>query len=144
MGSGMKEVEVEREIAAAPEVVWALLTDAEVLAGSDLGIVRIEGAIGPGCVFRLWAEVSPERAFKLRVTVFELARRMVWHGGMPLGLFSGTRVFVLEPVAGGTRLHIKETFSGWLSGMICKSMPDLRPSFAQFADGIKRLAENAE
>ncbi len=144
----MKEVEVAREIDASAEAVWALLTDAEILQNSELGIMRIEGRIAPGSKFRLWSEVSPERAFRLQVTVFELHRRMVWQGGMPLGLFAGVRVFVIEDLPGHAqprvRLHIKETFLGLLSGMICRSMPDLQPSFAQFADGIKRLAEERQ
>ncbi|MEO0912938.1 MAG: SRPBCC domain-containing protein [Pseudomonadota bacterium] len=137
----MKSVEIERWIGAGPEAVWRLLTDAEVLARSDLGILRIEGAIVPGGRLKLWSEVSPERAFSLKVMAFEPPSRMVWRGGMPFGLFTGERVFTLAPGEGGTRLHVREAFTGPLSGPICRTMPDLRPSFAKFGDGIKRLAE---
>lgn len=41
--------------------------------------------------------------------------RMTWRGGMPLGLFTGTRTYRLTP--------------------------DLQPSFARFADGLKWRVE---
>ena len=139
----MKVVEVKRNIDAPPDKVWAILTDAKLLQSSQLGITRIDGDIAPGSRFKLWAEVSPDRAFSLRVAAYEANRRMVWEGGMPLGLFTGRRQYNLTPSGGGTELHIREEFTGLLSGLIWKSMPDLHPAFNQMADGVKRLAEGS-
>ncbi len=137
----MTSFSVEQDIAAAPDRIWAILTDAPRLVAGGLGVTRIEGVIRPGGRLKLWSEVSPNRAFSLRVAAFEPPARMTWEGGMPLGLFKGVRTFTLAPMAGGTRFHMREEFSGALAAMIVKSIPDLTPSFRKFALGLKTLAE---
>jgi len=136
----MPEVAAHRHIAAPPERVWAILTNRAILADGTFGITRIDGDIAPNARLALYAQVARDRAFKLRVRTFEPARKMVWQGGMPLGLFTGTRTFTLVPTATGTDYHMKEVFSGLLSGLIWKSMPDLQPSFDQFAEALNSHA----
>lgn len=137
----MRVFEVRRTIAAPPETVWARLTDAQLLVAGGLGIRRLEGAIRAGESLKITSEANPGRAFALQVKEFMPSRRMVWEGGMPLGLFTGTRTFTLTPVAAGTDFQMREEFTGWLAPLIGKSIPDLRPSFEQFAEGLRRLAE---
>lgn len=137
----MTSFSVEQDIAAAPDRVWAILTDAPRLVGGGLGVTRIEGAIHPGGRFKLWSEVSPARAFSLRVAVFEPPTRMTWEGGMPFGLFKGVRTFALTATTSGTHFHMREAFTGLLAPMIVKTIPDLTPSFRKFALGLKALAE---
>ena len=132
--------DVTRTIAARPEQVWAILTDPAALA-HGMGILRIEGRIAPGARIKVWSEVSPERAFPVRVATLDAPRRMVWQGGMPLGLFRGVRTFTLDAAREGTAFHMREEFSGPFAPLIRRSMPDLTPSFAAFADGLKRKAE---
>ena len=63
---------------------------------------------------------------------------------MPLGLFKGVRTFTLTPENGGaTKFVMREEFSGPMLPMIWGSMPDLAPSFEQFASGLKERAEAA-
>ena len=53
---------------------------------------------------------------------------------MPLGLFRGVRTFTLAPEANGTtRFHMREEYTGPMLPLIWRSMPDLGPSFEQFA-----------
>ncbi len=137
----MKRFEVRRTIAALPERVWAHLTDAPGLVSGGLGMQRIEGSIALGASLKVWSAANPGRAFALRVTEFTPHRRMVWQGGMPLGLFTGVRQFTLTPSGPGTEFHMREEFSGLLAPLIGKSIPDLQPSFEQFADGLRRLSE---
>ena len=137
----MKMFEVRRAIAASPETVWARLTDARALVSGGLGVKRLDGTIAPGEGLKVTSEANPGRAFSLRVTEFTPNRRMVWEGGMPLGLFKGVRQFTLTPAGTGTEFHMREEFSGLLAPLITKSIPDLQPSFEQFADGLCRLAE---
>jgi hypothetical protein len=67
---------------------------------------------------------------------------MVWSGGMPLGLFRGVRTYSLTPGADGTtRFHVREEYTGPMLPLIWRSMPDLQPSFDEFAAGLKRRAE---
>lgn len=139
----MKFYETKRDIAAPPGVVWAILTDAARLQGGGFGIIRIDRAITGGGRIKLWSEVAPGRAFALRITTFDPPHRMVWTGGMPLGLFSGVRSFALTSVGSMTRFHLREEFTGALLGLIWRSMPDLQPSFDTFADTLKSKAESA-
>jgi hypothetical protein len=76
------------------------------------------------------------------VTEFTPGARMTWSGGMPLGLFKGVRTFTLAPGSdGATRFTMREEYTGPLLPLIWRSMPDLGPSFRQFADGLKARAE---
>jgi hypothetical protein len=76
------------------------------------------------------------------VTEFRPGRRMVWSGGMPLGLFRGVRTFTLAPQDGGaTRFTVREEYTGPLLPLVWRSIPDLGPSFEQFATGLKQRAE---
>jgi hypothetical protein len=61
---------------------------------------------------------------------------------MPLGLFKGVRTFTLSPTgAGATAFTMREENTGLLLPLIWRSMPDLAPSFSQFAAGLKERAE---
>ena len=139
----MHTFEVRRIIAASPEAIWAHLTDASTLVAGGLGIRKLEGTIAPGAAIKVTSEVDPGRAFALTVTEFTPSRRMVWSGGMPLGLFTGTRTFTLTPATGGTEFHMHETFTGLLAPLMGRTLPDLQPSFELFADGLKHLAEGS-
>jgi hypothetical protein len=66
---------------------------------------------------------------------------MVWTGGMPLGLFRGVRTYTLTPKDGGVEFSMTEVFSGLMSPLIAGSIPDLQPSFDEFAAALKRRAE---
>jgi uncharacterized protein YndB with AHSA1/START domain len=140
----VKYFDASSTIKASPEKVWAVLTDGDKFPQWDSGIERVEGKIAPGSTIKLHVKVNPGRAFPLKVTEFAAPRRMVFTGGMPLGLFKGVRTYTLEPDgAGGTRFRMREEYTGPLLGMIWKSIPDLGPSFKQFADGLKVRAEGS-
>lgn len=140
----MKSFQVARTIAAAPEVIWRILTDARRLADGSFGILRIDGAIAPGETFKLWSEASPKRAFPLMVSAFEPGKAMIWESGMPFGLFRGVRRFTLSPSPEGTVFSMREDYSGLLAGLIVRSIPDLTPSFEKFADGLGAAATGGQ
>lgn len=135
-------VQSKTTISATPDQIWAVLTDPAQLV-NDTGILRLDGAIAPGSALKLWSEASPKQAFKLKVTTLDHLRLMVWQGGMPLGLFTGTRRFELTPRGAQTELHVSESFRGPMSGLITRSMPDLQPSMDKFTRRIKALCEEA-
>ena len=141
----MKFYEASATINAAPDAIWAILTDASSYTSWENGVVRVEGRIAPDETIKVVSEANPERTFPVKVTAFEPARRMVWSGGMPLGVFRGVRTFSLEPGSNGTtRFKVREEYTGPLLGMIWKSIPDLGPSFDKFAEGLKRHAEQRQ
>lgn len=137
----MKSFEIRCMIDTTPDKVWAFLTDARALESGGLGVLRLDGTIAPGARLKVWSEASPNRAFALRVAELAPHRRMVWSGGMPLGLFTGVRTFTLTPAGRKTEFHMREEFSGLLAPLIGRSIPDLTPSFEKFAHGLRALAE---
>ena len=137
----MYEFAVERLIAAAPGKIWSILTDSSRLGSGPFGIVRIEGDIALGRSIKLWSAVSPKRAFPLKVATIDTDRSMTWRGGMPFGLFTGTRTFTLEPKGVTTVFRMREVYEGHMTPLIWKSMPDLNPSFHQFATALAAEAE---
>jgi hypothetical protein len=140
----MKSFAASIMIRARPEGVWALLTDAAGYPQWNSTVERIEGRIAPGETVAVYAKATPGRAFPLRVSAFVPAQRMVWSGGMPLGLFTGSRSFTLTPAAGDeVAFEMREEFSGLLAPLITRSIPDLQPAFETFAADLKRRAERA-
>jgi hypothetical protein len=140
----MKAYDATALIAASPERIWAILTNGPGYSAWDSGVERVEGQIAPDQTITVFSKVSPGRAFPVKVAEFSPSARMVWSGGMPLGLFKGERTFTLEADGSGvTRFAMREEFSGPLLPLIWRSMPDLGPSFDQFAAGLKAEAEAA-
>lgn len=130
-------------IAAPPERVWEILTDAAEYSAWDSG-VQVEGRFLPGETATLRAEISKSRTFAVKVTEFVPPRHMQLSGGMPLGLFRGVRDYELTPAAdGATEFRMREVYSGLLTPLIWRSMPDLGPSFTRFAHGLKARAESS-
>lgn len=128
-------------INARPEAIWDVLTDGPGFTDWDSGLVRLEGRVAPGEKIKLVPEINPKRKFPVKVTEFEPGERMTWTGGMPLGLFKGVRRFTLTPEGAATRFHMREEFTGPMLPLIWRSMPDMGPSFQQFANGLKQRAE---
>jgi len=138
-----KAYTVSRDIQAPAQVVWHLLTDTSGYRDWNPAVLSIEGAMSPGNTIKLVSIASPNRTFSLKVTSMQAPLRMVWSDGMPLGLFRGVRTFQLQPFSAGTAFSLTEEFTGPLSGLIARSIPDLTESFNQFADGLKAAAERA-
>ena len=140
----MRFYEASSSIAASPEAVWTELTNGAGWSSWDSGVDGVEGRIAPGETITIRSKVAPGRAFPVKVTTFEPGKRLVFSGGMPLGLFKGVRTFTLTPADGGaTRFDMREDYSGPMLPLIWRSMPDLQPSFDQFAQGLKTRAESS-
>jgi hypothetical protein len=138
------EYRASSSIEADPDTIWAILTDASAYAEWDNDVDRIEGTIAPGERIKLYTQLDPKRGHPIKVADFEPGRGMTWKGGMPLGLFKGTRTFELKPEgAGVTRFTMEERFSGPLLPLIGRTLPDFGPSFEKFAKGLKRRAESS-
>ncbi len=138
----MKEYQATTTIQASPETIWAILTHAPAYPEWDPGVDRIEGRIAPGEKITAYTKLSPGRAFPVKVTEFVPGQKMVWSGGMPLGLFKGERTFTLSPRSNGmTEFSVREVFSGPLLPLIGRSLPNLNAAFEQFAAGLKKRAE---
>jgi uncharacterized protein YndB with AHSA1/START domain len=133
--------QVERRIDAPPDRVWGLLTDASSYRDWNRSVVSIEGKIAAGETVSLVSIANPKRTFRLHVTEVTAPTRMVWRDGMPLGLFTGERTYLVEPREGVTHFEMTEEYTGLLSGLFTKAIPDLTESFNLFADSLKSAAE---
>jgi hypothetical protein len=140
----MRSIETTTTIDATPERVWDVLADSSSWPDWDSGVVRVEGELRVGNRVKVVSELNPKRAYPVKVMELEPGRGMTWKGGMPLGLFRGVRTYRLSPDgAGRTRFEMREEFSGPLLPLIWRSMPDMNPSFRQFAEGLKRRVEDS-
>ena len=138
----MKTFESTITIHAAPETIWTILTDAPAYPQWNPTVDKVEGTIEHGKKIKVFAKISPGRAFPVKVSEFRPGEKMVWSSGMPLGLFKGERTFTLTPGADGSvEFAMREVFSGLMSPLIERSIPDLKPEFDRFADALKRKAE---
>jgi hypothetical protein len=138
----MRSFAATTSIRATPEKIWSILTDAARYPTWNTTVTKVDGRIAPGERVTLHVKINPGRAFPVTVAVFEAPRRMVWRGGMPLGLFVGERTFTLTPQRDGTvEFDMRETYTGLLASLIGRSIPDLQPAFDEFAATLKREAE---
>jgi hypothetical protein len=138
----MRGYEASSSVEAGPDDVWAVLADAAAWSSWDSGVDAVEGRVAAGEKIRIRSRAAPGRAFPVTVTTVEPPRRLVVTGGMPLGLMRGVRTYTLTPNGdGSTSFSMREEFTGPMLGLVWRSMPDLQPSFDQFAAGLKRRVE---
>ena len=140
----MRSYEASSLIDATPEKVWSVLTDAAAWPDWDSGVTKVDGRLALGEKIAVTVEANPGRSFPVKVTQLSAPARMVFVGGMPAGLFTGTRTYTLAQDGNATRFTMREEYTGLMAGMFFRSIPDLGPSFRQFADGLKHRSETAE
>ena len=131
------------DINAAPEKVWAMITNTPSYPSFDPTCIRVEGGkAAEGVRLRVFSTLSPERALPMRVTSFSPPRHMVWTGGMLFGLLKSVRTFTIAQLDGGkSHFTLKEVFSGPMLPLISRSIPDMTEAFEGFCKGLKELAE---
>jgi len=128
-------------IAAPAETVWAILTDLAAWPSWNTTVTATEGTVALGQKVTVSVTGNPGRSFPVKVTALDAPTRMVWTGGMPLGLFTGTRTYSLARDNGGTQFGMDEVYAGPLAPMVTRSIPDLQPTFDEFASCLKAAAE---
>lgn len=134
--------EATAAVAAPPRTVWTTLLRTSRWPSWDPQLESVSGALDEGGRLELRVR-GQSRTFRLAVTGWQPGRGLVLAGGMPLGLFTGTRTYALVPAGPGTTVTIRETYSGPLAGLIGRSVPDLQPFFDAFVQGLRAEAENA-
>lgn len=137
----MRAYEASAVIDAEPDEVWRVLSDVAGWPTWNSGVTKVAGHLALGEKLTITVEANPGRAFPVKVATLTEPEVIVLRGGMPLGLFVGERTYTLEADGSRTRFTMREQYTGPLAGMIFKSIPDLGPSFRQFADGLKQQAE---
>lgn len=132
-------VRVAVEIAAPPERLWALLTNAADLPRWNSTVTQIEGRITPGERLAIGVPITSS-TFKVTVDVVEPPARLVWSDGSVM--FRGVRTYTRAPTAAGaTRVVVEEVFTGIMLPLVALSLPDFKPVFERYAADLKREAE---
>lgn len=137
----MVTFESSAEIAAPPAAVWAVLVDTARWPTWDSGVLEVTGSVALGAKVAVQVAANPGRAFPVKVVELTAPTAMTWRGGMPLGLFTGTRTYRLTGSGSGCSFVMREEYTGPLAGLVTRSIPDLQPSFDQFAAGLKAQVE---
>ena len=138
-GERYLEYRVGIEIAASPDKVWALLTNAAEFPSWNSTIISIGGNIAEGEKIKLKSKVAPDREFPLLVSE-KSANKMVWQDGNRV--FRGVRTFTVNPQGdGNTAVTMAEVLTGAFLPQIAPKLPDFLPSFDAFAADLKRAAE---
>lgn len=138
----MKSFASHAAIRATPETIWRILTDATNYPSWNRTVVKVDGRIALGETLTVHAAIAPGRAFPVKVVKLDPPARMVWVSEMPLGLFTGERIFDLHDAgAGETQFAMREEYRGLLAPLITRSIPDLQPAFDDFAACLKSRAE---
>jgi hypothetical protein len=139
-----RECAVTADIAATPERIWQLLTDADDVVRWNSTLTRMSGTIGPGGTVRMEVPEAPGTVFEIEVTTFKPPREMVWTQGNAV-MFRGVRTYRLTPIAGGlTRFLMTEVFSGLVLPMAAGRLPDFAPIFERYAADLKAEAERQD
>lgn len=136
-----RECAVSADIAATPERIWQLLTDADGMVRWNSTLTSMAGTIGPGGTVRMEVPEAPGTVFEIEVTSFTPPREMVWTQGNPI-MFRGVRTYRLTPVSDGlTKFEMIEVFSGLALPMAAGRLPDFQPIFERYAADLRAEAE---
>ena len=138
----MIEFSAKTTISAPAETIWRHLLDVSTYPEWDPSCERIDGTVALNAKLKVFSKLAPGRGFKVTVSELEPNRKMVWAGGMPLGLFKGVRTFALaEESEKGIEFAVHEVFDGLMLPLIAKSLPDMNAAFDGFCKGLKARAE---
>ena len=124
--------------------IWAVLTDAPGYAAWDSASNGSRARSRRARRSRSTRKANPGRAFPVKVTEFQPGQR-----------HDVVRRHAARPVQGRADVHprarataarpgsMREEYTGPLLPLIWRTMPDLGPSFEQFARGLKARVETA-
>jgi hypothetical protein len=133
------------DIDAAPEAVWAVLSELPSYPSWNPFIREARGTLAAG--ERLDVEIQPEggRAMRFRPTVLraERNRELRWRGRLVApGVFDGEHRFAIEPTAGGCRLFHEERFTGVLVPFLARGLrKGTLPGFERMNEAVKERVE---
>jgi hypothetical protein len=141
--AGCKTVTAETVIAAKPETVWRVLSDAPGFERWNPVHVRVEGAFREGEVIKVHVKDGDGKVSAFESTVRRVVPKteLAQGGGVP-ALLTFSHTFRLEPVKGGTRVVQREEFSG--VGVLFVDLDWVQPGYESVNAALKRTAEELE
>jgi hypothetical protein len=141
--AGCKTVAVETVIAARPETVWRVLSDASGYERWNPVHVRVEGVFREGEVVTIHVKDGKGKVSAFESTVRRVVpkKELAQGGGVP-ALLTFSHSFRLEPVASGTRVIQREEFRG--VGVLFVDFDWVKPGYESVNAALKRTAEELE
>lgn len=133
-----KEVRAVVTVEAAPEEVWAVLTDFGGYAAWNPFMVEGAGNARVGSRLQLVMLNGTSRMrFRPTVTVVEPGRTLEWLGRLVLpGIFDGRHRFELTSTPKGTRVVQSERFSGVLVALMGRLERNTTENFERFNEAL--------
>ncbi len=143
----MREIVTAIDVAAAPDIVWKILTDFGSYPEWNPFIPEVVGAAVEGTRLAVRIEPPGGKAMTFRPTILRVAQpgELRWLGRLLLpGLFDGEHIFQIEETAdGGVRLHHREQFSGLLVPLFWNAMSGpTQKGFEAMNTALKERAED--
>lgn len=110
---GHKSVHAERVVAATPEEIWAVITDAQTYPEWNPVFVQVEGEYGPDAKLAYQMKDASGATTQVTSTVikFDPQRELEQFGGIR-GVLTFDHHWILEPVEGGTKVTQHEDYRG--------------------------------
>ena len=141
----MKQISTEIDIAAAPSVVWEILTELDEFKNWNPFVVEANGEVVAGEKLVVSIQPPGKRAqtFRPTVTVADEERKFEWLGKLGVsGVFDGRHQYVLEPTTEVTKFIQREEFTGVLAGLLIRMIGDAtREGFEAMNHALKLRAE---
>ena len=139
----MRVVHTETEIDAAPEAVWAVLTDFAAYPEWNPLITNASGtlAVGETLTLRMVPGGKPQ-TFTPEVLAVRENAELRWRGALKWSwLFSAEHRFALSAVGDGTRLVHSEVFRGVLVPLLGTTIDQAERDFRAFNAALKERVE---
>jgi hypothetical protein len=141
-----RTVETRIEIDASPAVVWQVLTDFPAYGMWNPFIRAVTGNLTVNGMLSFTVATGPDTTVSARARILGLdpPNRLVWGGGLPLGLFRGEHSFTIESREAGVEFCNSERFSGLLVPLTIKAsrLRAQRAAFQGFDRALKVRAES--
>lgn len=141
----MPRISTSIDIQAAPERVWAVLTDFGAYSGWNPFIREGSGQaiVGSTLTLRMFPKNGKPMTFRPTVLTAEPGRSLCWKGRLIVpGVFDGIHEFELTPAGTGTRLVQSEDFSGILVPFLGKMIKDTEDDFRALNEALKKHLES--
>ena len=131
-----RETGVSIDIQTTPSVIWEILLNSDEYPRWNTTIISLSGSIAIGEKIVLVSKLDPNRKFKLKIKKIENEKSIIWGDSL------GTRVFNLTPKGSTTNFTMIEKIGGPIFPFFAKLIPSFDSSFEQFAEDLKKVAEN--
>jgi hypothetical protein len=139
------ELRTELEIEAPPASVWKVLTDFAAYPRWNPFISQIRGQLVPGLTIEMTLSFADgsEAFLRPHLEVVEPERELAWSTRLwwP-GVLDERQRFLLEPVAGRTRLVNGRMTTGWAVKWFTKQLTQTARGCVGMNEALKRVVES--